>query len=96
MDTENMGELLSFQSFYFAFNRTFMHSASPVYVLMLIDSCIHLGWQEMAHDILNDMDAAGDLTGFTQHMALLTAYYSREMFKEAKARYDKWGRLVLL
>jgi hypothetical protein len=29
-------------------------------------------------------------------MALLTAYYSREMFKEAKARYDKWGRLVLL
>jgi len=56
---------------------------------MLIDSCIHLGWLEMAHDILNDMDAAGDLTGFTQHMALLTAYYSREMFKEAKARYDK-------
>ena len=96
MDTENMGELLSFQSFYFAFNRTFMHSASPVYVLMLIDSCIHLGWLEMAHGILNDMDAAGDLTGFTQHMALLTAYYSREMFKEAKARYDKWGKLVLL
>nr|TKR85556.1 hypothetical protein D5086_0000246980 [Populus alba] len=59
MDTEDMGELLSFQSFYFAFNRTFMHSASPVYVLMLTDSCVHLGWLEMAHDILNEMDAAG-------------------------------------
>lgn len=89
MDTEDTGELLSFQSFYFAFNRTFMHSASPVYVLMLTDSCVHLGWLEMAHNILNKMDAAGDPIGFTQHMTLLTAYYSREMFKKPRHYYDK-------
>ncbi|KAJ6415647.1 hypothetical protein OIU84_004446 [Salix udensis] len=51
----------------------------------VISACIHLGWLEMAHDILDDMDAAGAPVGSTLHMALLTAYYSREMFKEAKA-----------
>jgi pentatricopeptide repeat protein len=55
----------------------------------VIDACIRLGWLEMAHDILDDMDAAGAPIGSTLHMALLTAYYCREMFKEAKALLRK-------
>ncbi|CAK7356249.1 unnamed protein product [Dovyalis caffra] len=55
----------------------------------VIDACILLGWLEMAHDILDDMDAAGVSLGSTSHMALLTAYYSREMFKEAKTLLRK-------
>ncbi|KAG6788701.1 hypothetical protein POTOM_004778 [Populus tomentosa] len=41
----------------------------------IVDLMSQTGWLEMAHDILNEMDAAGDPIGFTQHMALLTAYY---------------------
>lgn len=61
----------------------------PSFCSVVIDACIRLGWLEMAHDILDDMDAAGAPIGSTLHMALLKAYYCREMFKEAKALLRK-------
>uniref|UniRef100_A0A2P2IPU2 Pentatricopeptide repeat-containing protein n=1 Tax=Rhizophora mucronata TaxID=61149 RepID=A0A2P2IPU2_RHIMU len=51
----------------------------------VIDACIHVGWLQTAHDILDDMEAFGDHMNLTVYMVLLTAYYSRRMFKEAKA-----------
>ncbi|PQQ07824.1 pentatricopeptide repeat-containing protein [Prunus yedoensis var. nudiflora] len=42
-------------------------------------------WLETAHDLLDDMDAAGAPMGFTAFMSLLEAYYRGKMFREAKA-----------
>lgn len=63
--------------------------------LDVIDACIHLGWLEMAHDILDDTEAAGAPLGNTTYMALLTAYYSREMFKEANALLRQMKKAAL-
>ncbi|XP_008240720.1 PREDICTED: pentatricopeptide repeat-containing protein At4g17616 [Prunus mume] len=51
----------------------------------VIDACINLGWLETAHDLLDDMDAAGAPMGLTAFMSLLEAYYRGKMFREAKA-----------
>ncbi|XP_025015645.2 pentatricopeptide repeat-containing protein At4g17616 [Ricinus communis] len=51
----------------------------------VIGACACLGWLETAHDILDDMETAGSPCSLTTYMVLLTAYRSREMFKEADA-----------
>lgn len=51
----------------------------------VIDACIYLGWLEIAHDILEDMEAAAVPMGHTIYMSLLTAYSKENMFREAKA-----------
>ncbi|KAI5317737.1 hypothetical protein L3X38_037444 [Prunus dulcis] len=51
----------------------------------VIDACINLGWLETAHDLLDDMDAAGAPMGLTAFMSLLEAYYRGKMLREAKA-----------
>ncbi|KAK9266929.1 hypothetical protein L1049_027188 [Liquidambar formosana] len=51
----------------------------------VIDACIHLGWLETAHDILDDIELAGVPMGLITYMSLLTAYYKGRMFREAKA-----------
>lgn len=51
----------------------------------VIDACINLGWVETAHDILDDMEAAGSPMGFTTYSSLFAAYYRAEMFREAEA-----------
>ncbi|KAL4324568.1 hypothetical protein GQ457_11G031390 [Hibiscus cannabinus] len=48
----------------------------------VIDACISLGWMEVAHDILDDMESLGDPLGSSAYEALLTAYYKRNMFRE--------------
>lgn len=51
----------------------------------VIDACIHLGWLETAHDILDDLELAGVPMGLVTYMSLLTAYCEGKMFKESKA-----------
>ncbi|XP_024923952.3 pentatricopeptide repeat-containing protein At4g17616 [Ziziphus jujuba] len=51
----------------------------------VIGACIHLGWLEIAHDILDDMEAAGAPMDYTNYMSLLIAYSKGKMFREAKA-----------
>ncbi|XP_039060969.1 pentatricopeptide repeat-containing protein At4g17616 [Hibiscus syriacus] len=48
----------------------------------VIDACISLGWMEIAHDILDDMESSGDPLGASAYEALLTAYNERNMFRE--------------
>ncbi|GAV85267.1 PPR domain-containing protein/PPR_2 domain-containing protein/PPR_3 domain-containing protein [Cephalotus follicularis] len=51
----------------------------------VIGACIHLGWLETAHDILDDMKLSGAPMGSATYMSLLTAYCKGKMFKEANA-----------
>ncbi|BFG20781.1 hypothetical protein CerSpe_070560 [Prunus speciosa] len=62
----------------------------------VIDACIHLGWLETAHDLLDDMDAAGAPMGLTTFMSLLEAYYRGNMFQEAKALLKQMRKAGLL
>lgn len=51
----------------------------------VIDACIKLRWLETAHDILDDMEAAGAPMGSTTYFSLFAAYYKEKMFRESKA-----------
>ncbi|KAK2648181.1 hypothetical protein Ddye_015670 [Dipteronia dyeriana] len=70
--------LLSIQKEYRSLGETILCSD-------VIDACIHLGWLETAHDILDDMKSAGDPMGSTTYMSLIVAYYNAKMFREAEA-----------
>ncbi|KAJ8747553.1 hypothetical protein K2173_013088 [Erythroxylum novogranatense] len=50
----------------------------------VIDACIHVGWLEAAHDILEDMETFEASLDSNTYMALLKAYYSKQMMKEAE------------
>ncbi|CAK9133874.1 unnamed protein product [Ilex paraguariensis] len=50
----------------------------------VVGACIHLGWLENAHDILEDLELAGTPLAFGSYSSLLTAYYRVKMFKEAE------------
>ncbi|KAL3497637.1 hypothetical protein ACH5RR_040369 [Cinchona calisaya] len=51
----------------------------------VIDACIHLGWLETAHDILDDLESEGNPLSKGSYPSLLTAYYNRKMFREGDA-----------
>lgn len=51
----------------------------------VIDACIRLGWLEAAHDILDDMESAGNPMGCASYKSLLIAYYKASMLRDAKA-----------
>ncbi|XP_027182398.1 pentatricopeptide repeat-containing protein At4g17616 [Coffea eugenioides] len=51
----------------------------------VIDACIHLGWLQTAHDILDDLESEGSSLGQGSYVSLLTAYYNRKMFEEGDA-----------
>jgi pentatricopeptide repeat protein len=59
--------------------------AGPSLCSNVIGACINLGWLEMAHDILDDLEAAGAPMGFTTYSLLFAAYYKENMFREAKS-----------
>lgn len=50
----------------------------------LIHSCIHMGWLETAHDILEDLESENYPVCKDSLTSLLTAYYDKNMFKEAE------------
>ncbi|KAI4327205.1 hypothetical protein L6164_019693 [Bauhinia variegata] len=51
----------------------------------VIGACIHFGWLETAHDIVDDMEAAGSPMGRDAYISLLLAYHKEKMHREAKA-----------
>lgn len=51
----------------------------------VIGACIHLGWLECAHDILDDVEAFGSPMGQDTYMLLMSAYLKGGMQREAKA-----------
>ncbi|KAI5417684.1 hypothetical protein KIW84_042337, partial [Lathyrus oleraceus] len=51
----------------------------------VIAACIEMGWLESAHDILDDVEAAGSPMGRDTYMLLLSAYQKKGMQREAKA-----------
>ncbi|GKV36441.1 hypothetical protein SLEP1_g44575 [Rubroshorea leprosula] len=55
----------------------------------VLDACIELGWLETAHDILDDMESAGNPMGSSTYVALLTAYYKQNMSSTGNALLRK-------
>ncbi|KAK1404033.1 Pentatricopeptide repeat-containing protein [Heracleum sosnowskyi] len=51
----------------------------------VVDACIHVGWLETAHDIMEDLDSMGVPLGMSSYVSLLKAYYKQQMFREAEA-----------
>lgn len=51
----------------------------------VVDACIHVGWLETAHDILEDLDSMGIPLGTSSYISLFRAYYKQQMFREAEA-----------
>ncbi|KAL6183528.1 hypothetical protein ACLB2K_044939 [Fragaria x ananassa] len=65
--------------------------------LLQKDSVLKLeGWLETAHDILDDMEAAGTPMGYGTFMSLLTAYYKGKLVPEAKALLKQMRKAGLL
>ncbi|CAK9133871.1 unnamed protein product [Ilex paraguariensis] len=50
----------------------------------VVAACIHLGWLENAHDILEDLESARTPLASGSYSSLLTLYYRVKMFKEAE------------
>ncbi|KVH87770.1 pentatricopeptide repeat-containing protein At4g17616 [Cynara cardunculus var. scolymus] len=51
----------------------------------VIDACIHVGWLETAHDIIDDIEQEGNLACTGSYESLLTAYYEDKKHREAAA-----------
>lgn len=62
----------------------------------VIDTCIHLGWLEIAHDILDDLESEGNHLSAGSYLSLLTAYYNRKMFREGDALLKQIGKAGVL
>ncbi|CAL1373838.1 unnamed protein product [Linum trigynum] len=64
----------------------------------VIEACVHVGWLETAHDILDDMEKLGGRSmSLTTYITLLKAYYGKQMLKQGNAllrRMQKLGWLV--
>ncbi|MBA0821291.1 hypothetical protein Goarm_018159, partial [Gossypium armourianum] len=69
--------------FLLGLNKELYSSGESSVIRDVIDACISLGWVEIAHDILDDMESSGDSLDSSAYMALLTAYYKRNMSREA-------------
>lgn len=52
---------------------------------MVVGACINLGWLDIAHDILDDMESAGCRLDICSYALLLRAYYANNMTWEAEA-----------
>ncbi|XVE86289.1 hypothetical protein DITRI_Ditri18aG0023600 [Diplodiscus trichospermus] len=62
----------------------------------VIDACISLGWMEIAHDILDDMEFYGDPLGSNSYMALLMAYRERNMSREGNVLLKQMRKAGLI
>ncbi|KAL1557336.1 pentatricopeptide repeat-containing protein isoform X2 [Salvia divinorum] len=61
----------------------------------VIDACVYLGWLETAHDILEDlvMENENHSVCLRSYTLLLSAYYSRDMVREAEGLVRQIQRL---
>ncbi|GMH06626.1 hypothetical protein Nepgr_008466 [Nepenthes gracilis] len=62
----------------------------------VIDACIYIGWLEMAHDIVDDMESTRAPIPIETYMSLLRAYCRAKMLREAKALVNQIRRAGLL
>ncbi|XP_071732469.1 pentatricopeptide repeat-containing protein At4g17616 [Rutidosis leptorrhynchoides] len=51
----------------------------------VINACIHVGWLETAHDIIEDIEREGNSLEFESYASLLSAYYKGNKHREAEA-----------
>jgi hypothetical protein len=61
----------------------------------VITACIHMGWLESAHDILDDAEAAGSPMGFNMYILHSSAYQKEGMQREAKPRLKQIKKINL-
>ncbi|CAI8609499.1 unnamed protein product [Vicia faba] len=61
----------------------------------VIAACIQMGWLESAHDILDDVEAAGSPMGRDTYMLVLSAYQKKGMQREAKALLKQMKKINL-
>ncbi|XP_073276433.1 pentatricopeptide repeat-containing protein At4g17616 [Primulina huaijiensis] len=59
-------------------------SENNTFCSYLIRSCIHLGWLETAHDILEDLKSENYPICKDSYTSLLAAYFDKNMLKEAE------------
>ncbi|XP_057775889.1 pentatricopeptide repeat-containing protein At4g17616 [Salvia miltiorrhiza] len=59
----------------------------------VINACVYLGWLETAHDILEDLVAENYSVPIGSYTLLLTAYYKRNMLREAEGLVRQIQRL---
>lgn len=62
----------------------------------VIGACIHLGWLETAHDILDDLGSDWNPDYINSYMSLMTAYYHKHMNKEGNALFEQLRKAGLL
>lgn len=62
---------------------------------LVVDACINLGWLDIAHDILDDMELAGSRLDIYLYASLLRAYYASNLTREAEAMLNQLRALNL-
>ncbi|KAG4190994.1 hypothetical protein ERO13_A07G063400v2 [Gossypium hirsutum] len=77
------GKMDELSKFLLGLKKELYSSGESSVICDIIDACISLGWVEIAHDILDDMEFSGDSLDSSAYMALLSAYYKRNMSREA-------------
>ncbi|KAG2244931.1 hypothetical protein Bca4012_014320 [Brassica carinata] len=50
----------------------------------VVDACVAVGWLEAAHDILDDMDSAGNPMDLVTYRKVLSGYYKSKMVRNAE------------
>lgn len=90
------GKINELSSFLLSLNRELLSSGGSSLFCAVIDACISLGWMEIAHDILDDMESSGNPLGSSAYMALLTAYYKRNMSREGNVLLNQMRKVGLV
>ncbi|CAA0821310.1 Pentatricopeptide repeat-containing protein [Striga hermonthica] len=59
----------------------------------VVEACVYMGWLEMAHDILEDLELEKYCARESSYLSLLTAYYDKKMPREAKRLLSQMRRV---
>ncbi|OWM86372.1 pentatricopeptide repeat-containing protein At4g17616 [Punica granatum] len=65
-------------------------------LLDVVNACIHTGWLETAHDVLDDLESAGSRIDPAAYSSLLEAYSCKGMIREAKGLVKQMQKLGLI
>ncbi|CAN1306300.1 Pentatricopeptide repeat-containing protein At4g17616 [Linum perenne] len=80
------GRISELSELLFSIEKDYHVQGVPSLCSDVIEACVHVGWLETAHDILDDMEKLGATMGLTTYMTLLTAYYRKQMLKQGMYR----------
>ncbi|CAN1306302.1 Pentatricopeptide repeat-containing protein At4g17616 [Linum perenne] len=83
------GRISELSELLFSIEKDYHVQGVPSLCSDVIEACVHVGWLETAHDILDDMEKLGATMGLTTYMTLLTAYYRKQMLKQGMALLRK-------